>query len=179
MRPRDIDMVLLTHAHLDHCGLLPKLVQEGFRGPVLTTPASADLAELVLRDSAQIQAEDVAFKQKRHRKEGRRGKYPEKPLYTMRNVERTLPLLKAVPYDQPQQIDARLSAVFHDAGHILGSAMIELDAQENGRRRRLLFSGDIGQIDKPLLPAGRAGPNRFPGHGIDLRQSQPRQPPQH
>jgi metallo-beta-lactamase family protein len=73
VRPRDIDVVLLTHAHIDHCGLLPKLVQEGFRGSVMTTSASADLVELVLRDSAQIQEEDVAFKKKRHRKEGRQG----------------------------------------------------------------------------------------------------------
>ena len=115
--------------------------------------ASADLVELVLRDSAQIQAEDVEFKKKRHRKEGRRGKFPEKPLYTMRDVERTLPLLKPVPYDQPQQINGSLSAVFHDAGHILGSAMVELTAEENGQSRRLLFSGDIGQTSKPLARA--------------------------
>ena len=150
VRPRDIDMVLLTHAHVDHCGLLPKLVQEGFRGPVMTTAASADLAALVLRDSAQIQAEDAAFKMKRHRKEGRRGKFEEKPLYTMRDVERTLPLFRPVAYDRPQQINGHLAAVFHDAGHILGSAMIELEAKEGGRPRRLIFSGDIGQADKPL-----------------------------
>ncbi len=151
VRPRDIDMVLLTHAHVDHCGLLPKLVQEGFRGPVMTTAASADLAALVLRDSAQIQAEDAAFKMKRHRKEGRRGKFEEKPLYTMRDVERTLPLFRPVAYDRPQQINGDLAAVFHDAGHILGSAMIELEAKEGGRPRRLIFSGDIGQADKPLI----------------------------
>ncbi len=153
VRPRDLDVVLLTHAHLDHCGLLPKLVQEGFRGPVLTTAASADLVELVLRDSAQIQVEDAAFKRKRHGKEGRQGKYPEKPLYTMRDVERTLPLLKTVPYGRPRQINSHLSATFHDAGHILGSAMIALDVRDNGRTQRLLFSGDIGQVDKPLLRA--------------------------
>jgi metallo-beta-lactamase family protein len=158
VRPRDIDVVLLTHAHIDHCGLLPKLVQEGFRGSVMTTSASADLVELVLRDSAQIQEEDVAFKKKRHRKEGRQGKYPEKPLYTMRDVDRALGLVRAVPYERPRQINAHLSAVFHDAGHILGSAMIELRAEDNGHSRRLIFSGDIGQIDKPLLrpPTGFA-----------------------
>ena len=151
VRPRDIDVVLLTHAHLDHCGLLPRLVQEGFCGPVMTTPASADLVDLVLRDSVQIQAEDVAFKKKRHRKEGRQGKYPEKPLYTMRDVERTLPLLKPVAYDRPQQINGDMSAVFRQAGHILGSAMIEIEVRNNGRRRKLVFSGDIGQVDKPLI----------------------------
>ena len=151
VRPRDINVVLLTHAHIDHCGLLPRLVQEGFRGAILATSASADLVELVLRDSAQIQAEDIEFKKKRHRKEGRKGKFPEKPLYTMRNVQRTLPLLKPVPYDRPQQINGSLSAVFRDAGHILGSAMVELTAHQNGQSRRLLFSGDIGQTSKPLL----------------------------
>ena len=85
-----LDAVLLTHAHVDHCGLVPKLVQEGFRGPIITTSASADLVELVLRDAAEIQAEDAAFKQKRHRKEGRQGKYPVKPLYTVKDVDRTL-----------------------------------------------------------------------------------------
>ena len=105
----------------------------------------------MLRDSAQIQAEDIAFKKKRHRKEGRSGKFPEKALYTMRDVERTLPLLRPVPYDRPQRINGNLSAVFRDAGHILGSAMVELTAQENGQSRRLLFSGDIGQTSKPLI----------------------------
>ncbi len=77
--PSRIDALVLTHAHLDHCGLAPKLVKEGFRGPILTTSASADLAELILRDSAEIQTEDAAYKKRRHRKEGRRGKHPEMP----------------------------------------------------------------------------------------------------
>ncbi|MGA2033173.1 MAG: MBL fold metallo-hydrolase, partial [Thermoguttaceae bacterium] len=151
VRPRDITAVLLTHAHIDHCGLLPKLVEEGFRGPVLATAATVDLAELVLRDAAQIQEEDAAFKQKRHRKEGRRGKYPEKPLYTAADVDRTVPLLKAVCYDQAVPISDHVSAVFHDAGHILGSAMIELMVGENEHVRRLIFSGDMGQKDRPLV----------------------------
>ena len=103
VRLRDVHAMLLTHAHVDHCGLAPKLVREGFRGPIITTSASADLVELVLRDAAEIQAEDAAFKEKRHRKEGRRGASPVKPLYTLKDVERTLPLLEAVPYDRPVQ----------------------------------------------------------------------------
>ena len=83
LRLRDVDALLLTHAHVDHCGLAPKLVREGFRGPIITTSASADLVELVLRDAAEIQMEDAAFKEKRHRKEGRRGERPVKPLYTL------------------------------------------------------------------------------------------------
>ena len=101
LRLRDLDAVLLTHAHVDHCGLAPKLVREGFRGPIIATSASADLVELVLRDAAEIQMEDAAFKQKRHRKEGRRDERPVRPLYTLADVERTLPLLQPVPTTGP------------------------------------------------------------------------------
>ena len=148
---RKLDAVLLTHAHVDHCGLAPKLVHEGFRGPILTTSASADLVELVLRDSAAIQAEDAAFKKKRHRKEGRRGRYPVKPLYTMKDVNRTLSLLKPVDYNQPVRINDHVHAVFHDAGHILGSAMIELRMRDNEEPRRIVFTGDLGQWGKPIV----------------------------
>jgi metallo-beta-lactamase family protein len=166
--PAKIDAVLLTHAHLDHCGLAPKLVREGFRGPIMATAASADLAALVLRDSAEIQAEDAAYKKKRHRREGRKGKYPVKPLYTAEDVARTLPLFQRVAYEQEVQITDGVAAVFHDAGHILGSAMVELRARQNSRVprgggyvpgpypltagwRRLVFSGDLGQPGKPLV----------------------------
>jgi len=151
IRPEKLDAVLVTHAHLDHCGLLPKLVAEGFRGPIYTTGASADLAGVLLRDSAKIQAEDAAFKRKRHRKERRKGKYPVRPLYTLKDVGRALRLLEPVDYDEPVALGDGVSAVFRDAGHILGSAMIELSADDGGRRRRLVFSGDVGQWDKPLV----------------------------
>src|SRR3972149_695004 len=126
IRPRNLDAVLLTHAHVDHCGLAPVLVREGFRGPIISTSASADLVELVLRDAAEKKAEDAAFKQKRHRKEGRKGKFPIKPLFTFKDVDRTLPLLHSTPYNQQYKINENVSVVFHDAGHILGSAIIEL-----------------------------------------------------
>ena len=87
LRLRDLDALLLTHAHVDHCGWRRSGAQTGFRGPIITTSASADLVELVLRDAAEIQAEDAAFKEKRHRKEGRGGERPVKPLYTMRDVD--------------------------------------------------------------------------------------------
>ena len=148
---RHIDAMLLTHAHVDHCGLAPKLVAEGFRGPIITTSASADLVELVLRDSAEIQAEDAAFKKKRHRKEGRRGKHPVKPLFTARDVERTLPLLQTTGYDQPTRINDRVHAVFHDAGHILGSAMVELRVTQDSSPRRIVFTGDLGQWGRPIV----------------------------
>jgi len=149
--PKDIHALVLTHAHLDHCGLIPRLVHEGFHGPILTTPASADLAELILRDAAQIQMEDVAFKQKRHRKEGRRGKHPEIPLFTPPDVDRTMPLFRTVPYEEPHGVNGNVQVTFHDAGHILGSAIVELQVGKNGQSQRILFSGDLGQWDKPIL----------------------------
>jgi metallo-beta-lactamase family protein len=151
VRLRDLSAVLLTHAHVDHCGLAPKLVQEGYRGPIITTAASADLVEIVLRDSAEIQAEDAAFKLKRHQREGRKGKYPIRPLYSLKDVDRTLPLLQTAPYDQEVKIVDGVAAVFHDAGHILGSAIIELRIRDHGRPRTLIFTGDLGQWDKPIV----------------------------
>jgi metallo-beta-lactamase family protein len=148
---RKLDAILLTHAHVDHCGLAPKLVREGFRGPIFTTSASADLVELVLRDAAEIQAEDAAFKKKRHRKEGRRGKYPVEPLYTMKDVDRMLPLLRPMEYDQPVRINDHVHAVFHDAGHILGSAIIELRVIDHDQPRRIVLTGDLGQAGKPIV----------------------------
>jgi metallo-beta-lactamase family protein len=151
VRLRNLDAIVLTHAHVDHCGLAPKLVHEGFMGPIISTAASADLVELVLRDAAEIQAEDAAFKRKRHRKEGRRGKYPVKPLFTMKDVDRTLPLLQTAAYNEEVKIKDRVRAIFHDAGHILGSAMIELLIADGGQPRRLIFTGDLGQWDKPIV----------------------------
>jgi metallo-beta-lactamase family protein len=154
VRLRDVDALLLTHAHVDHCGLAPKLVRDGFHSPIITTSASADLVELVLRDAAEIQMEDAAFKEKRHRKEGRHSEEPIKPLYTTRDVERTVPLIEAVPYDQPVRITDGVHAVFHDAGHILGSAMIELRLGKRGQNSfstRIIFTGDLGQWDRPIV----------------------------
>ncbi len=151
IEPKKIDVLLLTHAHLDHCGLIPKLVREGFRGKILTTPASADLAELILRDSAQIQAEDIAFKRKRHSKEGRRGGHPEVVLYTDADVDRAMPRFESAAYGHPLKLDRRTTATFHDAGHILGSSIVEINVENNGQPRRLIFSGDLGQRNMPIL----------------------------
>ncbi len=149
--PDRLDAVLLTHAHLDHCGLLPKLVADGFAGPIYATRPTIDLAEVILRDSADIQQEDAAYKRRRHAKEGRRGKHPEVPLYRQRDVDRTMRRFSGVNYRQPVQLPGGSSVVFHDAGHILGSAMLEFTVRENGREERVVFSGDIGQWDKPLI----------------------------
>ena len=149
--PGRIDLVLLTHAHLDHSGLLPRLVRQGFSGPIVTTPATADLLPIVLGDSARLQEEDAAYKKKRHAKEGRRGPYDELPLYTTADVERTLPLIETLPYGLSRDLAGGLSAMFHDAGHILGSAMVEVRAGDGADARTLIFSGDIGQWNRPLV----------------------------
>jgi metallo-beta-lactamase family protein len=149
--PGQIDAVLLTHAHLDHCGLLPRLVRAGYRKPIFATSATVGLAELVLHDAAQIQQEDVAFKLQRHRQEGRRGRHPEVPLYSFADVDHTVRCLRPVPYGEPVRLGQQLTAVFHDAGHILGSAMVELAWQEGGRARRAVFSGDVGAWGRPII----------------------------
>ena len=149
--PDKIDFVLLTHVHLDHSGLLPKLVKEGFRGRVFLTPASCEMLPIVLTDSARVQEEDAEFKKKRHRKEGRRGPHPEVPLYDVKDVEKCLRLLKGVPYNNHVQLGKGVKVCFHDAGHILGSAMVEVIAQDGRDTRNIIFSGDIGQFDKPIL----------------------------
>ncbi|MBN2206322.1 MAG: MBL fold metallo-hydrolase [Candidatus Aminicenantes bacterium] len=150
--PSGLDAVFLTHAHLDHSGLLPKLVRDGFSGQILTTPASAEIVPIVLHDSARIQEEDAAFKKKRHQKEGRRGRFPEEPLYTTHDVDAVLPLLDTVGYGEPVEFED-ITATFHDAGHILGSAMIEVQTgrPDDTGTRTTIFSGDIGQSDRPLL----------------------------
>jgi metallo-beta-lactamase family protein len=149
--PSQIQYLLLTHVHIDHSGLIPKLVKEGFAGDILLTPASKDLFPIVILDSARMQEEDAAFKKERHDREGRKGPYPENPLYTVQDAEKCFPLLKAVPYEEFLPLNDQVKVCFHDAGHILGSAMIEVIIQEENESRNIIFSGDIGQWDKPLL----------------------------
>ncbi len=149
--PGDIDVCLLTHVHLDHSGLLPRLADSGFSGTVLTTAPTADLLSIALMDSAKIQEEDAAYKRKRHRKEGRTGPHPVVPLYTTESVQGTMPLVEEARYDEDVPLNGAVTVRFRDAGHILGSAMIEVRARENGRDRRLVFSGDIGQWDMPFV----------------------------
>jgi metallo-beta-lactamase family protein len=146
-----IDAMLLTHVHIDHSGLIPRFVREGFTGPIHCTRPTASLVEIMLRDSAKIQTEDVEYKRKRHLRENRRGPFELQPLYTDADVDRCLPLFREVHYNQPAQVLPNVKAIFHDAGHILGSAMIELEVIERGQLRRLVFSGDIGQWNKPII----------------------------
>ena len=149
--PEKIDYLLLTHAHLDHSGLIPKLVREGFKGKILCTAPTAEILPIVLYDTAKLQEEDAEIKKKRHEKEGRRGPYPEVPLYTTADVDRVLPLLEPVDYDLPISLGPELRVTFHEAGHILGSSIIEISGRTNGENRKILFSGDLGQWNKPLV----------------------------
>jgi len=147
VEPASLAAVLLTHAHLDHCGLLPKLVREGFRGKIYCTAATAEIARYVLLDSARIQEEDAAFKRARHQREGREGPHPVLPLYTEEDARRTLPLFSAVNYGRPLQAAPGLSVVFQEAGHILGSASVRVELGGVS----VLFSGDVGRWDRPII----------------------------
>lgn len=151
--PAEIDAILLTHAHVDHCGLIPKLVREGFRGVIYCTAATAQLLEIVLLDSAHIQEEDAEHKRRRHEREGRKGPHEEKPLYTTEDAERSLGLVRPVGYREEANVAPSVTAVFREAGHILGSAMLAVRYGDGGSDggRTILFSGDIGRWNKPIL----------------------------
>ena len=149
--PKSFDALLITHAHIDHIGLIPKFVKDGFHSTIYATHPTVALADVMLRDSAKIQTEDAEYKKRRHRKEGRRGRHPEVPLYVVDDVVKTLPLFEGVDYRTPVRIAEGVTATWHDAGHILGSAMIEIAVTENGETRKIVFSGDIGQPGKPLI----------------------------
>jgi len=151
VKPSEIDNVILTHAHLDHCGYLPKLVREGFKGKIFCTPPTAGIVQISLMDSAKIQEEDAEFKKRRHKRAGRKGAHPEIPLYTTKDARKVFSRFEEVPYQQEIQISPGIKATLYDAGHILGSAMVELKIKENGKEKTLIFSGDIGRWDRPIL----------------------------
>jgi len=148
--PADVDCVLLTHAHLDHCGRLPLLVKRGFRGEIITTAASRELARLVLLDAAHLQEEEA---QHRSRKAARRGnRHGGGPLYSVLDALNTFDSFgRNAVYGKPIEIATGLRATFLDAGHILGSASVFLELEEAGRRCSVLFSGDLGNAGRPLL----------------------------
>jgi metallo-beta-lactamase family protein len=149
--PASIDFVLLTHAHLDHCGRLPLLTRRGFRGEIITTAATRELARLVMLDAAHLQEEEARPKSHRPTRHGADDK-PAEPLFTVVDTFKSLESFKrSAVYGEPVDLAQGIRATFVDAGHILGSASILLDLTEAGRSLRLLFSGDLGNAAHPLL----------------------------
>lgn len=148
---RDLDFVLLTHAHIDHSGMLPRLAALGYDGPIYCTIATAELLEVMLRDSAHIQEKEAEWEARHQQESRRKSNRPTEPLYTIADVEVALKLLHPVEYDTVTHPHADISCCFRDAGHILGSAMIETWVTEVGLRQKVVFSGDLGQPDRPIL----------------------------
>ena len=140
VEPASIDHVLLTHAHIDHCGYLPRLVRDGFSGSIFCTEPTADIARIALMDSPKLQEETARHKQRRHRKQRRSAPYGYQPLYTVEDAKRVMPLFEPISYGQDTGIAPGIRAVFRDAGHILGAAMIKLDLQEGSLERSCIFS---------------------------------------
>ena len=149
--PADIDCVILSHAHIDHSGNLPSLIRKGFIGDIYSTTATRDLCSIMLQDSAHIQERDVEFVNK---KRAKKGEYLFEPLYNFDDVRNVMKLFKASSYNKSYYLDGfedKISVTFYDAGHILGSAQVVLDIQENGKKFKLGFTGDLGRPNLPIL----------------------------
>ncbi|MCX2482074.1 MBL fold metallo-hydrolase RNA specificity domain-containing protein [Pedobacter sp. MR2016-24] len=152
--PAAVTYMILSHAHIDHCGLLPRLVAEGFTGTIFSTPATMDLARILLMDSAKIQEQDAEYanKKSRHNEE------IEEPLYTEDDVVKTLSQFKVIDYNKEFEISPEIKLLFTDAGHIVGSAAVHLEIKEGDKTQRLTFSGDVGRYGDLLLKS----PQTFP-----------------
>ena len=146
--PADIDFMLLTHAHIDHSGRIPKLYNEGFRGPVYATKATCELCSIMLPDSGHIQEQENEWK---NNKRKRKGLKQQPPLYTAEEATKCLEIFKPIKYDEIIDIDEHIHVRFNDAGHMLGSAIIEVWVDEDGKTTKTVFSGDLGNNDIPLL----------------------------
>jgi metallo-beta-lactamase family protein len=144
----NVDVMVLSHAHIDHSGNIPNLVKSGFRGDIVSTFATRDLCAIMLRDSAHIQQQDAEYVNKRR---ARAGEPPVEPIYDLEDAVDALKYFLAIGYDRPYQITPEITLTFRDAGHILGSAIVVLDIKENGQERRLVFTGDLGRPDLPIL----------------------------
>jgi metallo-beta-lactamase family protein len=153
--PPEIDFLILSHAHIDHCGLIPKLVKDGFHGKVFCTPATRELTDILLEDSAKIQQEDLKYANKKKIVEGHA--YLQ-PLYDEEDARNAIGLFQTVEYDNWHTIDENVQVMFADAGHIVGSASVDLIIKENGKETRLTFSGDVGRYRDVILKS----PETFP-----------------
>lgn len=146
--PAEIDLMVLSHAHIDHAGNIPNLIKQGFRGNIYCTPATRDLSAAMLPDSGRIQESDIAYLNK---KRSRKGEPPVQPLYTMTDAVDSLQYFVSLPYWRHLPIAPGVTLTFHDAGHILGSAIVVLDIDEDGQQKRLVFSGDLGRQGMAIL----------------------------
>lgn len=145
--PTSIDTVILTHAHIDHTGYLPKLVQMGFKGTVYATPATMDLSAIMLPDSAHLQEEDAKYANKKQFTKHA----PAMPLYNITDAQNSLELFQALPYGKVEQLSPNVTLCYRDAGHILGSAFVDIRITTEDGERRILFSGDLGRPGQPIL----------------------------
>ena len=143
-----VDYLILSHAHIDHCGLIPKLVKDGFNGIVFATPATKELAGILLEDSAEIQRDDTRFINK---KRAKKGLPPYEPLYDVADAARAISLFQTVNYDEWTKIEEGIEVLFTDAGHIIGSAAVHLKITEEGKTVHISFSGDVGRYDDAIL----------------------------
>jgi metallo-beta-lactamase family protein len=147
--PHELTAVVLSHSHIDHSGRLPRLVKDGFSGPIFVTSATKDLAEVMLADSAHIQFEDAAYFNKKRAKHGEK---PIEPLYGIEDVERVIRLMQPIAYYESFEVAPGVTATFHEAGHLLGSAQVHLElAAGNGSKVGLVYSGDLGRFHTPIL----------------------------
>lgn len=145
---RSLDAVVLSHAHLDHSGLLPKLVRDGYRGPIYCTPETRELLVIMLRDSAHLMTKDIEWENKWRRRAGKR---LLEPVYDQDDVDETLAQCITAPYGKPCTVTEWAGVIFRDAGHIIGSAIVEIALESGGRQRRLVFSGDLGNANSVLM----------------------------
>lgn len=146
--PREIDFIILSHAHIDHSGLIPRMVSDGFKGKIFCTPETFDLCEIMLMDSAHIQESDISYINKRRRK---RGLEPYKALYTVQDVYDSFNYFEPIPYNQEYSIDENIKFIFTDAGHILGSAITSLTIKEDEKETRIAFTGDLGRLHPNII----------------------------
>lgn len=146
--PSEVECMILSHAHIDHCGRIPLLAKRGFRGKIYCTDATADLLKVMLLDSAHIHEVDAQWQSKRNL---RSGKPPVEPLYTTKDAEKALELVSPILYDQQIEINEDMKIVFNDAGHILGSAITEIWVKEGNKESKIVFSGDLGMKNRPIL----------------------------